>query len=280
MFDAAGSAAPIQRTNVAFARAAAVLLPAAILAFCVAGPLVWRNDPAAIDPAAVLHPPSLAHPAGTDALGRDQLARLMQGGGATLLVAIPASALSFMVGTLYGVAAGLAPRWLDAALMRLLDAILALPALVLLIALAALLDMNTLALVLLLASVAWAPLARLARNEVVSLRGGPIILSAQQMGAGRLHLARTHVFPLMQPVLLVNATLLLGDCIGLTSALGFLGLGVQPPGTSWGQLLQDGLLLIDLRPWWLIAPPGLLIAASLLATSLAGGVLAPRGAHG
>jgi peptide/nickel transport system permease protein len=90
------------------------------------------------------------------------------------------------------------------------------------------------------------------------------------MGASRLYLAWRHLVPVMAPVLLVNFALLLGDCIALVSALGFLGLGVQPPGTSWGQLLQDGLLLIDLRPWWLIVPPGLLIAASLVATSLIG----------
>ena len=257
------------------ARAGTLLLPAAILAFCFAGPIVWTLDPAAIDPSAILHAPSMAHPAGTDALGRDQLARLMQGGAATLLVAGPACLFSFVFGTAYGMASGLAPHWMDALLMRLLDAILALPALVLLIALAALLNLNTVTLVLLLASVAWAPLARLARNEVISLRGRDYMLASQQMGAQRAHLARVHLLPVMQPVLLVNATLLLGDCIALISALGFLGLGVQPPRTSWGQLLQDGLLLVDLHPWWLIAPPGLLIAASLLAASMAGGALLP-----
>jgi peptide/nickel transport system permease protein len=260
-------------------RAGTLVLPAAILAFCFVGPLLWTADPAAIDPGAVLHAPSTQHPAGTDALGRDQLARLMQGGAATLLVAGPACLFSFLFGTVYGVAAGLAPPWLDALLMRLLDAILALPALVLLIALAALLDLNTVTLILLLASVAWAPLARLARNEVVALRGHDYILAAQQMGASRRHLARTHLLPVMQPVLLVNATLLLGDCIALISALGFLGLGVQPPGTSWGQLLQDGLLVVDLRAWWLIAPPGFLIASSLLAASMAGGALLPNRAR-
>ncbi len=258
------------------ARAAALALPAAILAFCFLGPLAWRHDPAAIDPAAVLRPPSWPHPAGTDALGRDQLARLMQGGAATLLVAGPAASLAFGFGTAYGLLSGLSPRWLDAALMRLLDAILALPALVVLIALAALMDLNDGALILLLGAVAWAPLARLVRNEAVAIKGRDFIQASQQMGGGFWHLARVHMLPVMQPVLLVNFTLLVGDCIALISALGFLGLGVQPPRTSWGQLLQEGLLLVDLHPWWLVAPPGLLIAGSLLATSLAGGALLPR----
>jgi peptide/nickel transport system permease protein len=267
---------PRQGWQSAAYRAAALAPAAAILAFCALGAMAWTADPAAIDPAAILQPPSLAHPAGTDALGRDELARLIQGGAATLLVAIPACLFSFVIGTAYGIAAALAPRLVGAALMRLLDAVLALPALVLLIALAALLELNTASLILLLSCVAWAPLARLARNEAVALRGRDYVLAAQQMGALRGHLARVHLLPVMRPVLLVNATLLLGDCIALISALGFLGLGVQPPRTSWGQLLQDGLLLVDLRPWWLIAPPGLLIAASLLATSLAGGALLPR----
>jgi peptide/nickel transport system permease protein len=247
--------------------------PACLLAFCFLGPLLWTPDPAAIDPAAVLQAPGLAHPAGTDALGRDELARLMAGGAATFLVAGPACLFSFGMGAAYGLASGLAPSWLDALMMRVLDAVLALPALVVLIALAALLELNTAALVLLLSLVAWAPLARLVRNEAIALRGRDFVLAAEQMGAGRAYLARRHLIPVMTPVLLVNATLLLGDCIGLISALGFLGLGVQPPRTSWGQLLEDGLLLIDLHPWWLIVPPGLLIAASLMATSMVGRAL-------
>ncbi len=242
-------------------------LPVAIAAFCLAGPLLWTTDPAFIDVTAALHPPSVAHPAGTDALGRDQLARLMAGGAATLLVAAPASVLACALGTAYGLAAGLAPMWLDAALMRLLDAILALPSLVLLIALAALLDLNTASLILLVTTTAWPPLARLVRNEVRAIRPRDFILAAEQMGATRIGLAHLHILPNLRPLLLVNLTLLLGDCIALISALGFLGLGVQPPGSSWGQMLAEGLGLIDLDAWWLIAPPGLLIAASLLATA-------------
>ena len=94
--------------------------------------------------------------------------------------------------------------------------------------------------------------------------------AAEQMGAGWRQLAWMHVLPNMRPLLWVNVTLLLGDCIALVSALGFLGLGVAPPRTSWGQLLADGLGLIDLGAWWLIVPPGLLITASLLALSGAG----------
>ena len=242
-------------------------LAAAILAFCLLGPLVWTADPAAIDANAVLQPPGGGHPGGTDGLGRDELARLMQGGAATLLVAGPACVIACVLGAAYGLAAGLAPRWLEAVLMRLLDAVLALPSLVLLIALASLMVLDTGALVLLVSATAWAPLARLVRNEVRGMRARDFMLAAGQMGAGRAYLAWAHVLPNLRPLLTVNLTLLLGDGVALVSALGFLGLGVQPPRTSWGQLLAEGLGLIDLGAWWLIAPPGLLIAASLLATA-------------
>jgi peptide/nickel transport system permease protein len=250
-----------------FERALGWAPPVAILAFCLLGPLIWAVDPATVSVTDVLQAPSLFHPAGTDGLGRDELARLMQGGAATLMVACPASALACVLGAGYGLAAGLAPRWPDAALMRLLDAILALPSLVLLIAIASLLDLNTATLVLLVTATTWAPLARLVRNEVRALRSRDFIRAAEQVGATPLDLARIHILPNLRPLLRVNLTLMLGDCIALISALGFLGLGVQPPATSWGQLLAEGLGLIDLGAWWLIAPPGLLIAGSLLATA-------------
>jgi peptide/nickel transport system permease protein len=240
------------------------------VAFCFAGPFVWRADPSFIDAAASLAPPSLAHPAGTDALGRDELARLIAGGAASLRAAIPAAALAFLIGTAYGLASGLGPRWLDRLLMLLLDAILSLPALVVLIALAALVPVTPLSLALLIGLVAWPPLARLVRGEVLALRQRDYILAARQFGAGPLYLARAHLLPVLAPLLAVNVTQLVGDGILGVSALSFLGLGLAPPATSWGQLLQEGTALIPLHAWWLVLPPGLLIAASLLATAAAG----------
>ena len=257
-------------------RAGYLGLPVCLVAFCFLAPHAWTADPAAIDPKSVLRAPGWLHPLGTDALGRDGLARLMQGGAETLLVAGPGCLLAFLFGAAYGLAAGLGPRWLDTAMMRLLDAMLALPALVILIALTALLEVNTATLVLLLGATAWAPLARLSRNEAIALRHREYVLAATQMGATTFYLAWRHLVPVMAPLLLVNAALLMGDCIGLVSALGFLGLGVQAPRTSWGQLLADGLRLVDLRPWWLILPPGLLIASSLVATFLVGRALMVR----
>ncbi len=241
-----------------------------LAAFCGLGPHLWTADPFALDPDAVLAVPSALHPLGTDALGRDELARLMQGGTTTLAVALAAALLAFVLGLIYGLAAGIGPVWLDRALMRLLDAMLALPALVVLICFAALLPPGDATLALLIGVVAWPPMARLVRNEARALRGRDFVLAASQLGAGPLYLARTHLLPVMGRMLAVNAAFLVGDAILSLSALSFLGLAIQPPRTSWGHLLAEGMGLIALRAWWLILPPGLLITISLLAAEAAG----------
>lgn len=251
-------------------------LGAAILLAGLAGPFLYRADPFAIHPAFALQGPSLAFPLGTDELGRNALALLLAGGRATLIVSLPAAFLAFCTGLAYGLAAGLGPRWLDKILMRLLDVVLALPSLVALIFFAALVPLNNVSLVLLLGFLSWPALARLVRNEVVAQRKRDFILAAEQAGAGRFYIARVHIIRLIAPVLAVNATFLVGDTIFSLSALSFLGLGVQPPQVSWGSLMQMGLDIIALAPWWLIVPPGLMIFGALLAASLTGQGLARR----
>jgi len=253
--------------------------PALLLCFCFAGPFLWHLDPSALNVDHPLSPPSLAHLLGTDDLGRDQLARLMQGGASTLLVALPAAAIALALGAFYGLAAGLSPAWLDRLLMRLLDAVLALPMLLVLLCLASLVPVSTATLIGLIGVVAWPYLARLVRTETVALRDRPYVQVARQLGAGPAYIARRHLLPGMARLLAVQAIFLVGDAILALSALSFLGLGVPPPAASWGQMLQSGLGLIDLGAWWLTLPPGLLIVASLWATaSLGRSVLARQAA--
>ena len=247
-------------------------------ALCFLLPLLYTVDPYALHPAAVLTPPGHRFALGTDELGRDALARLLDAGQSTLLVAMPAAVVTFAAGLLYGMVSGLGPRWLDSVMMRLLDAVLALPGLVVLIFFASVLKLATPSLVLLLGLISWPPLARLVRNETLAQRDREFIQASRQMGAGFLHVATTHLLRVLAPVLVVNFTFLVGDMILVLSALSFLGLGVQPPQTSWGGLLEGALQLVALDPWWLILPPGLLIFASLLSASLIGqGLLARQG---
>jgi peptide/nickel transport system permease protein len=241
-----------------------------LLLFCVLGPVVWPADPAALDAGAPLARPCLAYPLGTDALGRDELARLIHGGRETLSVAVPATLLAFMLGTGYGLIAGFAPRIAARVLMRLLDALLALPSLVVLLCGAALLPRTGLTVSVLIGVTAWPGLARLVRTEMVSLRGRDFAHAARQLGADPLHMARRHFLPNIARLLGVNATFLLGDSVLALSALSFLGLGVPPPAASWGSMLQSGIGLMDLGAWWLILPPGFLIAGSLFAAAAVG----------
>jgi peptide/nickel transport system permease protein len=238
--------------------------------FCLLGPAIWPTDPAALNVGAPLAAPSLSYPLGTDALGRDELARLIHGGRETLSVAVPATLLAFTLGTGYGLIAGFASGILARLLMRLLDALLALPSLVVLLCGAALLPLNRVTVGGLIGVTAWFALARVVRTEIMSLRERDFAQAARQLGAGPLHMARRHLLPNIARLLTVNATFLLGDSVLALSALSFLGLGVPPPAASWGSMLQSGIGLMDLGAWWLILPPGFLIAGSLFAAASAG----------
>jgi len=250
----------------------------AILFIGFIAPFIYPVDPFTINPAHTLEAPSWKFPLGTDPLGRDELALLLSGGFATLIVSLPASILAFVVGVSYGLLAGLGPAWLDRLLMRLLDAVLALPSLIILLFFASLVSLNDISLILLLGLVNWPSLARLVRNEAVAQRGRDFILASEQFGAGRFYVARVHLLRVMAPILVVNGTFMVGDTIFALSSLSFLGLGVQPPQVSWGSLLETGLDIIALDPWWMILPPGLVVFAALLAASLTGqGLLARWG---
>jgi peptide/nickel transport system permease protein len=258
--------------------ATGLAISAAILFIGFVLPFLYPVDPFAIHPDHALQPPSLMFPLGTDELGRDELALMLSGGLATLVVALPSALLSFVVGVAYGLASGLGPAWLDRVLMRLLDAILALPSLIILIFFASLVTLNNTSLILLLGLIAWPSLARLVRNETIAQRGRDFVLATEQLGAGRIYIARVHLIRVMAPVLVVNGTFMVGDSVFAISGLSFLGLGVQPPQVSWGSMLESALDIVALDPWWLIIPPGLLIFGSLLAASLTGqGLLARYG---
>jgi peptide/nickel transport system permease protein len=258
--------------------AAGTILGVIILFLGFAAPYLYPVDPYAINPTHALEAPSAAFPLGTDELGRDELALLLSGGLATLIVSLPAAILAFFVGVAYGLASGLGPAWLDKILMRLLDAILALPSLIILIFFASLVTLNNTSLILLLGFISWPSLARLVRNETLAQKNRDFVLATEQLGAGKFYIARVHLLRVMAPILVVNGTFMVGDAIFALSALSFLGLGVQPPQVSWGSLLESGLDIIALNPWWLILPPGLLVFGSLLAASLTGqGLLAKFG---
>jgi peptide/nickel transport system permease protein len=257
-----------------------VLLVAAMGAPWLQG---WLGlDPNTVDLLARLEPPSALHPLGTDELGRDVLLRLLHGGRVSLAVGLGGALLAAAIGTLIGLAAGYAGGALDAFLMRLTDAVIALPLLPILIVLAAV-DLGKLGLaaagtgelagvlriVVIVALFGWTTTARLVRAAVLTLRTREFVQAARALGAGPLHILRHHILPNAAAPLLVATTLSIGNVILAESVLSFLGLGIQPPLPSWGNMLTGAQELVFEAPR-LALWPGLLIFSTVLAFNLLG----------
>ena len=260
-----------------------LLIVAALAAFVLAGPilLAWQGlDGNAVDLLARLEPPSAAHPLGTDELGRDVLARLIQGGRISLAVGLAGALLAAAIGTAIGLVAGYLGSAVDALLMRLTDMVISLPLLPLLIVLAAV-DLGKLGLpvqgelagvvriVILMALFGWTTTARLVRASVLSLRTREFVRAAQAMGAGPARILVRHILPNAAGPLIVATTLAIGNVILVESVLSFLGLGVQPPVASWGNMLTGAQELLFEAPR-LAVWPGVLIFLSVLAFNLLG----------
>lgn len=218
-------------------------------------------------------PPSLLHPFGTDAYSRDVLSRVIYGTRVSLAVAAAATAIALVLGTLYGAAAGMASPFVDAMLMRLVDAGIAMPRLVLLLAaVAAWPRLGITALVIIIGLTGWFGLARLVRAEVRVIRQLDYVHSARALGAGWRRVLARHILPNVAPTIIVAGTLGLGHVIALEAGLSYLGLGVQPPAASWGNIIQDGTdQLVTL--WWVSFFPGLFLVATVLACNSLGEAL-------
>jgi peptide/nickel transport system permease protein len=269
-----------------------LILLAAIAAASFAAPLavaVLGIDPNMVDLLDRLSGPSVAYPLGTDELGRDVLLRLLAGGRVSLVIGIAAALAAAALGTLIGLVAGYVGGWADRVLMRGTDAIIALPLLPLLIVLAAL-DLHKLGLperliqsdeisvlriVALAVLVGWTTAARLVRGAALVTRNRDFVRAARSLGAGVPHILWLHILPNVTGPLIVATTLSIGDVILFESVLSFLGLGVQPPLSSWGSMLSNAQELIATAPL-LAVYPGLMIFLTVVACNLIGDALQQR----
>ena len=256
------------------ARVAAAGLVVVAIAAALAGVLA----PYAMDAVDLAHrrgPPSAAHWLGTDDLGRDVLTRLLFGARVSLAVGFVSGALSVVIGAAVGGVAGFAGRWLDDLLMRITDAMLAVPRLPLLMLAAVVLTPGIAGLVALVGVAGWMETARVVRAEVLTLRTREWVAAARAIGNAPWRVAIRHVLPSALPVTAVATTLAVARGILLESALSFFGVGVQPPAASWGNMLYQGQTTMTTEPW-LAVFPGLAIFATVLCLNVVGDAVAGR----
>jgi peptide/nickel transport system permease protein len=242
-------------------RAAALALLAALYLACAA--FAPAGALATLEAHDALLPPRLAHPLGTDDLGRDMLAALLQGGRTSLFVASVATLLALCLGLALGLAAGLGPPLLDEALMRLAEITASLPALLLAVLVAALFGGAAWHLALLLGLTRWPMLARLVRIEVRSLLGREFLRAALALGASSAHLGCRHLLPHLAGPVLAAAGIVFGGAVLAEAALAFVGLG-DPAATSWGQMVAAGFALLGLAWWVWLWPAVMLVGVSAL----------------
>jgi peptide/nickel transport system permease protein len=245
----------------------------AFILFCYVGPLVYHTDQVHIDLSQATLPPSGAHPLGTNEVGYDQLGRLMAGGQSSLEVGVAAALLATVFGTLWGAIAGYAGGFIDSAMMRIVDALLAVPALFLLLFLASIARPTIGLLILVIAFISWLGPARLVRGQALTLRTRDYVTSVRLMGGGPLRAILRHIAPNAIGTVVVNATFQVADAILLVATLSFLGLGIPPPAANWGDMLSNGINYTYDGYWWLIYPPGLAIVLVVVAFNLIGDAL-------
>jgi peptide/nickel transport system permease protein len=248
---------------------AGLFLLLAALAFL--GPLFYHTDQVHTDLASVhLAPGTAGHPLGTDGVGYDQLGRLMLGGQTSIIVGLAAGILATAAGTIWGAVAGFAGGWVDSAMMRVVDAMMSIPALFLFMLLAAIVTPSVPMLILIIGAFAWLGPARLVRGEALSLRSREYVQAMRAMGGTGGRAVRRHIVPNAIGTVIVNATFQVADAILYVAYLSFLGLGVPPPAANWGGMLSDGLADTYSGHWWLLYPPGIAIILIVLAFNFIG----------
>jgi peptide/nickel transport system permease protein len=253
--------------------AIAVFLLSLLVLAAVAGPVIWRTDPVAVDLKSALEPPSMSHPMGTDGVGRDLLARFNKGAQISLAVATFVVAAATLVGGILGLVGGAFGGIVDAIAMRSMDAILAFPALILAMAVTVGLGVGLQTAALGIALSCVPVYARLVRSNVVRIRALPMVEAAVALGASRKRVMFRHILPEATSTLLVMSAAVFGYAITALAALGFVGLGAQIPTPEWGATITEGLQYALTGEWWVAFFPGTgvllaTIGANLLADRL------------
>lgn len=228
-------------------------------------------------------PPSAAHWLGTDIFGRDMLTRVMYGGRVSLMVGFVATAVALVIGILWGAIAGFIGGRVDAIMMRIVDIMYALPFMIFIVLLMVVFGRNILLLFVAIGAVEWLTMARIVRSQVMALRKQEFIEAAYSMGLSRWAIIRRHIIPNTLGPVIVYTTLTIPSVMLLEAFLSFLGLGIQPPESSWGLLINYGVETMEEYPWLLIFP-GITLSLTLFALNFLGDglrdALDPRASKG
>jgi len=241
-----------------------------MVTFCFLGPLLYRTNQVTTSLADVAFHPSASHLLGTDESGYDVLGRLMVAGQATLEVGFAAAAIAATLGTAWGAIAGFLGGWVDSIMMRVVDAMLSIPSLLLILVAASIFVPTIPVIISIIAMVSWLITARLVRGECLSLREREYVAAAIAGGATKSRVMLRHLMPNLIDIIVVQTTIETANAILLLAALSFLGLGPPLPSTNWGDMLSAGLTFIYDGYWWLIYPAGLAIVLTVVGLNLVG----------
>ena len=232
-------------------------------------PFIAPYDYAYQDLAIGASAPSADHLLGTDTLGRDLLTRMMYGSRISLMVGFLATSVALVIGVIWGTIAGFAGGKVDAIMMRIVDTLYGIPFIILIILLMVIFGRNLILLFLAIGAVEWLTMARIVRSQVLNLSKQEFILSAEAMGVNKSSIVFRHLIPNAMGPVIVYATLTVPQIMLLESFLSFLGLGVQPPLSSWGLLIRDGAVSME-EYWWLLIFPSLAFSLTLFSLNFIG----------
>ncbi len=235
-------------------------------------PILSSHNPVAMNLDMILQPPSAEHYFGTDALGRDVFSRMLYGARISLWVGFVSVGIAVSIGTLLGLLAGYFRGWTDEVIMRFVDIMLCFPSFFLILAVIAFLEPNILNIMITIGFTSWMGVARLVRAEALSLRERDFVSAARLSGAPVYYILFRHILPNALAPIIVTATLGIAGAILVESSLSFLGIGVQHPTPSWGNILQEGKQALEIA-WWLSVLPGMAILLTVLGYNLLGEAL-------
>lgn len=256
------------------ARQNPLMLAGGMIVLCVAilallAPWIAPYDPSEINVRVILAPPSWEHWCGTDTLGRDLFSRMLFGARVSLAVGFIAVGISLLIGAMLGAVAGYFGGRVDALLMRATDMVLCFPTFFLILAVIAFLEPSIWNIMIVIGLTSWMGVARLVRAEFLSLRQQEFVMAAQSLGVPAMRMMWRYLLPNAMGPVLVSAVLGVAGAVLVESSLSFLGLGVQPPDPSWGNILTEGKDNIEIA-WWLTLYPGLAILITVLGYNLLG----------